>query len=386
MEEAVAEVVKVFQQKFHSKPVVVIAPARINLIGEHTDYNEGFVMPAAIDKHLVFAMAPGRSEHCNIFANDFKEGVRFLLSDLNPGDAWVNYVMGVIDGFQRRELKLSGVDCVFGGNIPAGAGLSSSAALCSGFGFALNEIFKTNLSRIELARIAQRSEHEFAGVMCGIMDMYASLFGEKKSALLLDCRTETHETLPISLKDFSFVLIDTKVKHALASTGYNDRRASCEQGVKILHKKNAAVNSLRDVSLVMLYENQDALGEDVFIKCQFVVKEIERTLQAAKFLKSGDLLAFGNLMYETHWGLSQAYDVSCEELDLLVSLAEEDRDKVIGARMMGGGFGGCTINLVANGHMGAFSERVRENYFATFKKEPDFYQVNLSRGVHLWKE
>jgi galactokinase len=386
MEEPVVQVSKIFQGKFHSKPLLVIAPARINLIGEHTDYNNGFVMPAAIDKHLVFAVAPSGSDKCNIFASDFNEGVHFPVSDLNPGDTWVNYLMGVIDGFQRRGLEIHGVDCVFGGNIPAGAGLSSSAALCSGFGFALNELFKTNLSRIEIARIAQHSEHEFAGVMCGIMDMYASLFGEKKSALLLDCRIEKHETLPVSLKDYSFLLADTKVKHALASSGYNDRRESCEAGVKILHKKYSVVNSLRDVSQVMLFETQDDLGEDIFIKCQFIVKEIERTQRAAGLLKSGDLLSFGNLMYETHWGLSQAYDVSCEELDFLVALAEEEKDKIIGARMMGGGFGGCTINLVANSHMGAFSERARENYFATFKKEPDFYQVNLSEGVHLWKE
>jgi galactokinase len=386
MEDSIHQVAKIFREKFHHHPLLVIAPARINLIGEHTDYNEGFVMPAAIDRHMVFAMAPSGTDHCNIYASDFDEGVNFSITDLNPGETWVNYLMGVYDGFERMALKVGGVDCVFGGNIPAGAGLSSSAALCSGFGFGLNEILNARLSRIELAKIAQHSEHEFAGVMCGIMDMYASLLGEKNSALLLDCRTEKHETLPVKLKDHSLLLVDTKVKHSLASTAYNDRRASCEEGVKIVHKKNSAVKSLRDVSQVMLYENQDAMGEDIFLKCQYVVKEIERTQQAAKFLKAGDLSAFGNLMYETHWGLSQAYDVSCEELDFLVAIAEEDKSKIIGSRMMGGGFGGCTINLVANGHEGAFSERVRENYFATFKKEPDFYQVNLAKGVHLWKE
>jgi galactokinase len=386
MADSIHQISKIFREKFHRHPLLVIAPARINLIGEHTDYNEGFVMPAAIDRHMVFAMAPSGTDHCNIYASDFDEGINFSISDLNPGETWVNYLMGVYDGFERMALKVGGVDCVFGGNIPAGAGLSSSAALCSGFGFALNEIFKTRLSRIELAKIAQHSEHQFAGVMCGIMDMYASLFGEKKSALLLDCRIEKHETLPVNLKDHSLLLIDTKVKHSLASTAYNDRRSSCEEGVKIIHRKNLAVKSLRDVSQVMLYENQDELGDDIFIKCQYVVKEIERTQQAAGFLKAGDLIAFGNLMYETHWGLSQAYDVSCEELDFLVAMGEEDKSKIIGSRMMGGGFGGCTINLIANGHEGAFSERVRENYFATFKKEPDFYQVNLAEGVHLWKE
>ena len=371
-----------FTQRFHSEPSVFIAPGRINLIGEHVDYNEGYVMPAAIDKHIVFAIAPSGNEKCNIYSHDFEEGVSFFIHDLHPGEAWINYLMGVLDGFRRKGRLKGGVDCVFGGNIPAGAGMSSSAALCCGFGFALNEILRIGFDKITLALVAQYAEHEFAGVNCGIMDQYGCLFGEKKSALLLDCRSLTHELIPFNLSSTTLLLIDTKVKHALGSTAYNERREACAQGVKIVQKKNPEVHSLRDVTRTMLYETQDHLGEDLFIKCLFVVEEIGRTQKAGVMIKESDWAGFGEMMYEAHWGLSQAYEVSCEELDYLVMLAEEDKKVVPGARMMGGGFGGCTINLVNKGMEEIFKEKVWQKYFATFKKEPDFYSVELSQGVH----
>ena len=383
---SVGSVVQLFKEKFHHDPLVIIAPGRINLIGEHTDYNNGFVMPAAIDTHMVFAIAASGSDRNNVYAMDFDEGVTFSIYDLNPGEAWVNYLMGVMDGFQRRGKEIHGVDCVFGGNIPAGAGLSSSAALCSGFGFALNQLFNSRLTRLELAKIAQYAEQEFAGLMCGIMDMYASLFGQKDKALLLDCRALKHEILPFQSKDYSLLLIDTKVKHSLASSAYNDRRASCEEGVHILNKINPKIHSLRDVTKTLLHEHQDKLGDDTFIKCLFVVEEIDRTQRAAQLLIGNDLNNFGKLMYETHWGLSKAYDVSCAELDFLVTLAEDEKNSILGSRMMGGGFGGCTLNLISTDRIGAFSEKVRAKYFGTFKKEPDFYPVNLSEGVHQLKD
>ncbi|HRI79276.1 MAG TPA: galactokinase [Cyclobacteriaceae bacterium] len=371
-----------FWKRFNKIPFLFTAPGRINLIGEHVDYNGGLVMPAAIDKHFIFAIAPGRNDKCNIYASDFNEGVTFSIHDLNPGESWVNYLMGVIDAFLRKGLAIDGVDCIFTSDIPAGAGLSSSAALCSGFAFALNEIFKCGLSKVELVKVAQYAENEFAGVNCGIMDQYASLFGEEGSALLLDCQSLKHEVLPALSSSHSIILIDSKVKHTLAASAYNDRRLSCEEGVKVIRKKHPAVKTLRDVSRTALYENQDKLGEDTFVKCLFVIEEIVRTAQAAEALKKNDLKAFGELMYLSHWGLSQAYDVSCEELDFLVLQAEEDKSKVPGARMMGGGFGGCTINLVQKNYEGIFKETVRKKYFATFKREPDFYSVKLSRGVH----
>ncbi len=373
---------KEFADRFHKKPSLFVAPGRINLIGEHIDYNEGFVMPAAIDKHFVLAMTPSGNEKCNIYAHDFEEGVSFSIHDLNPGEEWINFLMGVLDAFGRRGLLRGGVDCVLGSNIPPGAGMSSSAALCCGFGYGINEIFDLHLDRLSLAKIAQYAEHEYAGVNCGIMDQYASLFGEKDSALLLDCRNYSHEVLPFRFASHNVLLIDTRVKHSLASTAYNERRKSCEEGLEIVMAGNPAVTSLRDVSRTMLYELQDQLGEDRFIKCMFVVEEIDRVQKAARLLKKKDILSFGELMYQTHWGLSQAYDVSCEELDFLVMLAEEDKEVVVGSRMMGGGFGGCTINLVRPGQEESFKEKVRLKYFTTFKKEPGFYLVRLSEGVH----
>lgn len=376
------DITGIFKQKFFRNPHVFIAPGRINFIGEHTDYNDGFVLPAAIDKHMAFAIAPSGSDWCNIYAADVEEGINFSVSDLYPGESWVNYLMGVIDGFQRKGKKVRGVDCVFGGNIPTGAGLSSSAALCSGFGFALDELFGAGLSRLELARIAQHAEHEFAGAKVGIMDMYASLMGEQDSALFLDCRAQTHQAIRANLGQYSVVLIDTKVKHALASSAYNDRRASCEQGVRIIQRQYPEVKALREVTVSMLEEYQQIMERDVFLKCSYVVGEIARTQLAANRMKENDVKGLGQLMYETHWGLSQAYEVSCDELDFLVALAEEESDKIIGSRMMGGGFGGCTINLIEHAYADVFFDKVRHKYFATFKKEPDFYQINLAQGVH----
>ena len=373
-------VAEVFSQKFKGTPSIFIAPGRINLIGEHTDYNEGYVMPAAIDHHITFAISLNGTGQFNFYAIDYNQSASFDLSSLTPGDGWINYLMGVANGFSGQELR--GVDCVFGSTIPVGAGLSSSAALCCGFAYAIDQLHAFHLSRLRLAQIAQRSEHEFAGVRCGIMDQFASLHGKKNSALLLDCKTLEYEILPVSLGDYSIMLIDTKVKHSLASTAYNDRRASCEKGVSIIARHIPSVKSLRDVTRTLLDKHQDELGEEVYIKCLFIVDEIARTYHASKILKAGEIEKFGALLYETHWGLSKSYDVSCDELDFLVSIAEEQRDSVVGARMMGGGFGGCTINFVRKSKVDFIRGYVHDKYFTTFKKEPDFYLVNLADGVH----
>jgi galactokinase len=383
MSDVSNSVTALFKQKFSKEFLLIKAPGRINLIGEHTDYNEGYVLPAAINRAIYFAIAPSKTEKCNIYSMDLEEGISFSIHDLNPGETWVNYLMGVLDGFERMGLPVHGVDCVFGSDIPSGAGLSSSAALCNGFAFGLNEIFGCQLDRLKLAKISQRSEHEFVGLQCGIMDQYASLFGKKDAALLLDCRTLKHEVIPVQLEDYSILLIDTKVKHNLASTAYNERRQTCEAGVQLIHKKKPVVRSLRDVSREMLYEYQDILGEDTFIKCLYIVEEINRTKRGAEFLKKNNLKEFGKLMFETHWGLSQAYEVSCEESDFLVSLAEEEKNKILGARMMGGGFGGCTVNLIEKSYQKVFQEKVLDQYVATFKKEPDFYSVDLVDGVSI---
>ena len=370
-----------FHEKFKREPFLFQAPGRINLIGEHTDYNMGFVMPAAVDKYMIFAIAPNENDRCNIYSHDFQEGVTFLLQDLNPGEAWINYLMGVLEGFTRKGLPVRGVDCIFGGDIPTGAGLSSSAALCCGFAFALNEIFKCKLNRLELALISQYAEHEFADVKCGLMDQYASLFGKNNSAMLLDCKNLAHEYLPFLFEDVEIILIDTKVKHSLAASAYNDRRATCEEGVRILQKRHPEIQSLRDADIQSIEAVKALLGEDTFVKCRFVIREIDRAQRGAKILKANDLKNFGRLMFETHWGLSKEYGVSCVESDLLVKMAGETPDEVIGARQMGGGFGGCTINLVKKTAVDSFSKNVKKKYVATFKKEPDFYSIKLSDGV-----
>ena len=367
---------------FHRDPVIIIAPGRINLIGEHTDYNEGFVMPAAIDKHIVFAIAANQTQTVNCIALDNNERASFDLNELIPGKSWVNYLMGVLQGMRQQGATLAGVDCMFSSTIPAGAGLSSSAALCCGFAFGVCEVLKVRMSRLTIAHIGQFAEHHFAGVMCGIMDQYASLFGEQDCALLLDCRTLKHENLLVDTSEFSLVLIDSKVKHSLAATAYNDRRASCEEAVMLVGTNHMGVKSLRDVSPLMLYEFQDRLGDDTYMKAMYVVEEIARTQAAAQYLRENQLEKFGELMFETHWGLSRMYDVSCTELDHLVEWAQENPSVVCGSRMMGGGFGGCTINLVRSGQVNYLKGYVHEKYFATFGTEPDFYTFKLSQGVH----
>lgn len=362
------------------KPRIFVAPGRINLIGEHTDYNGGFVMPTSIDKHFTFTISPNGTDTFHCVASDLKESRSFTIHDLQPGHGWHNYLMGVIDGLVRRGKVPSGVDCEFGSTIPVGAGLSSSAALCSGFGFALNELFHFGLDRHELVKIAQESEHKFAGVKVGIMDMYASLFGKEGTVMKLDCRSQVHEYLPLQVGDHEIILIDTKVKHTLASSAYNDRRAACEEGVKLIRTKFEEVDALRDVTPSMLEVAKPLLSDEVYRRCHYVVHEIDRTIRAAELLKRNDVSGFGALMYETHWGLSKEYEVSCEESDWLVKFASEM--KITGARQMGGGFGGCTINLIPQHLRAEFEKQVREKYFTAFKKECDFYSVKLADGVH----
>jgi galactokinase len=346
------------------------------------DYNQGFVLPGAIDKHFVFAAALNQSDSVRIYSHDFRMLSEFALNQLAAGPHWSNYFMGVLHGFAKRGKMLRGLDCVFGGNIPAGAGLSSSAALCCGFGFALNELFQSGLGRLDLALIAQSAEHEFAGVKCGLMDMYASLFGESNSLLLLDCRSATHEVIPFPSSQCSIILADTRIKHSLASSAYNDRRAACEEGVRMLQSLYPLVRSLRDIGVGELEEGKRLLSAEAYRRCRYVVTEMTRTMRAAVALKAGNLAEVGELMFATHEGLRNEYEVSCEELDVLVGAARKHPELVIGARMMGGGFGGCTINLVRPGKEELFRSLVTTEYFASFKNYPVCYTVSLADGTH----
>lgn len=385
MSDLKEQILRDFQDQFKSKPLVVQAPGRINLIGEHVDYNLGFVLPGAIDKHFIFAVAPNGTDRCRLYAHDFRSVAEFHLNELVPGPQWYHYFMGVIAGFRKRGKTVGGVDCVFGGTIPSGGGLSSSAALCCGFGMALNEIFLGGFGKLELALIAQYAEHEYAGVKCGLMDQYASLFGHKDSLLLLDCRSNTHEVIPFPSDQCIVVLADTKVKHSLASSAYNDRRAACEEGVKELQSRRPHIQSLRDVSLDQLMAAKPRLGDEVFRRCHYIVNEMARTREAAQALKEGNLASVGRLMFATHAGLRDEYEVSCPELDVLAAAAETHSDVVIGARMMGGGFGGCTINLVRPGHLESFKSLVSQEYFASFRNAPEFYTMALAEGTHVVK-
>ncbi|MBS1681917.1 MAG: galactokinase [Bacteroidetes bacterium] len=370
----------IFEANFRQAPRIFIAPGRVNLMGEHTDYNQGFVMPAAIDKHFTFAVAQNNSEKFNLLAHDLNDQKLFSKNELKAGSRWENYLMGVINGFLKREKTISGVDTVFSSNIPSGAGLSSSAALCSGFGFALNEIFECGFTKLELALIAQEAEHQFAGTRCGIMDMYASLFSRAGTVMLLDCRSNQQEYKLAHFDNYHLVLIDTKVKHSLATSAYNKRREACEEGVQIIKKTQPEVNSLRDVTDKILKASKSNLNDEVYKRCHYVVEEIKRTQEAALLLNANNYVAFGKLMYDTHSGLSKEFEVSCEESDWLVTWAKEN--KIAGARQMGGGFGGCTLNLIEKEKLQSFEEITRQKYFGAFKKEPDFYPVKLTNGVH----
>jgi galactokinase len=373
-----------FVDRFKKEPFLVRSPGRINLIGEHTDYNDGFVMPAAINKEIIFAIAPSDDSISKIFALNFGELYEIDLDDPQPvsDPAWANYLLGVLRQLVDRGFPLKSFVCVFGGNIPAGSGLSSSAALECGFAFAMNELNALNLSRLEIAKIGQWSEHNFVGVRCGLMDQFANMMGKENHVIQLDCRSLEHQYFPIHLQDYSLVLFNSGVKHNLASSEYNIRRAECEEGVQILQKSNSSIKSLRDASLKMLNDNRSSFSDDVYNRCKYIIEEIERVQLASADLQQGDLHAFGKRMFETHEGLSKLYKVSCEELDYLVSLVENNPE-ILGARMMGGGFGGCTINLVKNSTVKSTIDQVSSAYRKQFNIDIESYVVHIANSTSL---
>ncbi len=370
-----------FKEAFSGRPLLIKAPGRINLLGEHIDYNMGWVLPAAINREMIFAMGLSQTDQFNIIASDLNETISFSADEIASNKGWVSYLMGVIQGILNHGKKFSGINCVFGGNIPNGAGLSSSAALCCGFAFALNELFKLGLSSKDLALIAQFAEHEFANVKCGLMDQYASLFSRQDHLLHLDCQSLTHDYVPFVLDDLDLLLIDTRIKHDLATSAYNARRESCERGVDVLNQHVRNIHSLREVTTQQLLGARDYLDDDTFFKCQYIVEEMERVAQGTSFLKENNIIAFGQLMYRSHEGLKNKYHVSCAELDFLVETAHSYN--VIGSRMMGGGFGGCTINLVAKPKKNHFKSLVVEKYGTRFGVSPSFYEVDITDGVRI---
>lgn len=374
-----------FIKRYKSEPGIYFSPGRINLIGEHIDYNDGYVMPCAINKGMYFAVSPNGKKDVSIFSRDYQEECKVSLTSVAPDEGWKNYVLSVINEFQKDGKVLEGFNCLFGANVPSGAGLSSSAALEGGLAFALNDIFSLGYNPKQLALLCQRAEHGFPQVNCGIMDQFANMLGKENSVILLDCKDHVHSYLPLNPGDYRIVLINTKVHHALAASAYNTRRTECETGLKII-RENTPFKSFRDVhNSKLLQKLEDKMGKYVWKRCTYVVDEIQRTLLAAKFLKKGKLKDFGTLMFKSHEGLSELFKVSCAELDFLVKVAE-GYPGVIGARMMGGGFGGCTINIVHKDNKEAFVATSLDKYKKEFQSVAESYDVVTADGTHLVTE
>lgn len=372
-----------FNELFSGKPLIVRSPGRANLIGEHTDYNMGYVLPCAIEKAIYFAVAPGAGRHCSFYALDLKQKFECETTGLVKADRrWPNYLMGVVDQLQQSGRSVGGFNCVFGGNIPIGAGLSSSAAIEAGLLFALNYLYGLGLDKRSIVRLAQKSENEFVGVQCGIMDQFINIFGESGTALRIDCRSLEYKYYPFEDHNVSLVLFNSNVSHALASSEYNKRRRECSEGVSIIRESVAAVDSLRDVSSTMLSEYSSAMDPTIYRRCKYVIEENERVVNACLALEAKDLHSFGAWMYQTHEGLSRDYEVSCPELDFLVETVRGNPG-VYGARMMGGGFGGCTINLVEPYAVDSLGSTVAEKYYKKFHRKPEMYVTSLSSGTSI---
>jgi galactokinase len=376
------QVLASFKEQFKSEPKLFFSPGRINLIGEHIDYNHGYVMPAAIDKGVWYAVAANNTNTANFYSVDFGESYSIDINKVAQNESWKNYVLGVLHILEEEKIKVGGFDCTFGGNLPIGAGLSSSAAVEGGLLFALNTIFNLGLDRVSMAKIAQRAEHSYPNVKCGIMDQFANLNGKKDHVILLDCVTLDYQLFPLQLNEYAIYLINTKVHHSLASGEYNKRRHDCEEGFSILKEKiGGNITSWRQITSEQVQQHQSALSERVFNRCLFVTQEIGRTQKAGELLKKNDLKEFGKLMFETHDGLSRLYNVSCAELDFLVEQVKHHAE-VIGARVMGGGFGGCTINIIEKAKAQAIIANVTAAYKQQFNIDAEVYEVATSNGTY----
>jgi galactokinase len=373
-----------FEKSFGSSPQkTVLSPGRINIIGEHIDYNDGYVLPAAIDKVICFAFEKNNTQTSKIIAIDLNEEFEIdLTHEVKLSDVvWTNYIRGVIKQLQDNGFSFDGFNCVFSSNIPVGSGLSSSAALECGMIFGIKSLFDLKIEKKDISLLGQKAEH-WVGINCGIMDQFSSVHGLENKVIKLDCNTLDFEYHNADFKDYSLILFDSNVKHSLFTSEYNTRRIECEEGLSIIKNHFPEVKSFRDSSVEQVLSLKDKMTEKVFDRVHFVVKEINRVIKACEALDQGNIELLGELLFETHYGLSKEYEVSCEELDMLVDTAKED-DAIIGSRLMGGGFGGCTINLVKKGNENEVKRKFSKLYLDTFGIQLKFYDVKISNGTTL---
>lgn len=362
-------------------PRLFTAPGRINVIGEHTDYNGGFVLPGAVDKAITMAVLPNGTSFVNLVSLDQDcASVFFRIGGPQPKEQWASYFYGVIEEMRKRGANPGGFNAVFGGDVPLGAGMSSSAALESCAGTAINALFSLNFTKEELAKIGQMTEHNYIGVRCGIMDQFASIFGQKGHVVRLDCRSLAYDLVPFNPEGIEIVLIDTMVKHLLASSEYNVRRAQCEAGVAVIRKYRPEVELLRDVTLEELAAHRSEIDPESYRRCAFVISENQRLMAACAAMEKGDYAEVGRQIYAAHEGLSKEYGVSCPELDFIVDVAKT-HEAVLGARMMGGGFGGCVIALVRKEGVADYIADVKTRYQKQFDKDPRVIEVAISDGA-----
>lgn len=374
-----------FQQTFgYPSEIMVLSPGRINLIGEHIDYNDGFVLPAAIDKYICFAFAKNKTNSSNIFAIDLAESCVINHNEaIEKSDlVWTNYFRGVLQQLKNKGFETSGIDLVFSSSIPVGSGLSSSAALECGFLFGLNELFGFQIPKVEMALMGQKAEH-WVGINCGIMDQFSSVMGKKNQVIKLDCRSLDFEYHPAEFSGYSLVLFDSNVKHSLFSSAYNKRREECDEGLAAIKNQFPEIQSFRDCTNVHLTAIKDKISADVYKRCHYVINEIKRVILACEALDKGDCITLGQLMFDTHKGLSEDYAVSCGELDWIVSFLKQEA-AVVGSRLMGGGFGGCTINLIKKEEVEKIKTKIVPLYQAQFGIELKIYEVAISDGTSLY--
>lgn len=382
---AIEEVRRRFIKHFDGKTGnIYFSPGRINLIGEHTDYNGGFVFPGAVDKGILAEVRPNGTDTVMCYSIDLKDRVEFKVNDTEgPRATWARFIYGMVQEMKALGADIKGFNIAFAGDVPLGAGMSSSAAMESCFGCALNDLFADNkISKWDIVLAGQATEHKYIGVNCGIMDQFASVFGKEGKLMRLDCRSREFEYFPFHPKGYKLVLVNSKVKHELAGSPYNDRRNSCENVVKHIAAKylDGKYETLRDCSWEQLEEVRQEVGEEDYKRAHFVLGEKDRVLAVCDALVAGDYETVGQKMYETHEGLSKEYEVSCEELDFLNKLAKQDG--VTGSRIMGGGFGGCTINLVKDSLYDKFVADAKTQFAAKYGHEPEVYDVIISEGSH----